>query len=74
MGKSKKRNFNKNLMNRGLAFKRSEALKSVISDIHNNSVSEQTKLHISLFGITAEELAESGASIEELQLAKHLFF
>ena len=74
MGKSKKRNFNKNSNNKGLVFKRNEVIKDILSDIHGNSISEQTKHHIGLFGITADELAESGASFEELQMFKHLFF
>ena len=72
MGKSKKRNFNKNSTSKGLVFKRCEVIKSVILDIHNNTIDDQTRLHISLFGITAEELVESGADIEEIELVKHL--
>ncbi len=74
MGKSKKRNFSKNSTNKGSVYKRTDVISSIISDIQNNSITEKTKHHISLFGITAEELTESGITLEELSLVKHLFF
>ncbi len=73
MGKSKKRNFNKNTENKGAVYKRSEAVLSVVSDIRNNAITGNTRLQINLFGITEEELTEAGATLEEVSLVRNLF-
>lgn len=46
----------------------------VRTDIKSNKLSDRTQKLISLFGITAEELSEAGASIEELSFIKHLIY
>jgi len=74
MGKSKKRNFNKNTKSKGSVLKRNDAVAAVISDIRKNVITDETRHFINLFGIRAEELTESGASIEELSLFKYLFY
>ena len=76
MGKAKKRSF-QNCINCGGAmgalpssFSREEAVKFVIKNIKANDLGAQTKDVISLFGITAEELAEAGAAYEDLLALK----
>ncbi len=72
MGKAKKRMFNKTNENIGTVLKRSDAVCNVVSSLKNNDVSAETKNNISLFGITAEELLEAGASLEEISLLKNI--
>lgn len=74
MGKSKKRIFNKNTDLKGSTLKRSNVITSVISDIKNNKLSEESQKLITLFGITGEELSEAGASLEEISIVKHLIY
>lgn len=82
MGKAKKRNFHTCINNskQGCsidtlpsAFSRDEAISLIIQNVKDNNFSEETKDIISLFGITAEELAEAGASYEELLAFKSVF-
>ncbi len=70
MGKSKKRNFNKNTEALGSIIKRSDVVKNVLSSIKNNTISDDVKNNISLFGLTPEELAEAGATLEEIKVFK----
>ncbi len=72
MGKAKKRSFNKAREKDITAVKRADAIICIINGIRNNSLSSDIKNLISLFGITAEELTEAGASYEELSAVKHL--
>lgn len=72
MGKSKKRIFNKNKNSTGSMIKRQDAVKTIISSIKNNLLDVEAKKLISLFGITAEELAEEGATYEELKAIQTL--
>lgn len=72
MGKAKKRNF-QTCAHSGAAIgalpsccSREEAVKFVIKKIKAADLGAQTKDIISLFGITAEELAEAGAAYEDL--------
>ncbi len=74
MGKSKKRIFNKNKENISPVIKRQNVVKKIISGIKNNSLTEETKRLIGLFGITSEELTEAGISFEEMSAVKDLFF
>lgn len=74
MGKSKKRIFNKNTDEIGSVLKRDDVITDVIGDIKTNKLSDRTQKLISLFGITAEELSEAGASIEELSIVKHIIY
>ncbi|MBS4760535.1 MAG: hypothetical protein KHX03_07555 [Clostridium sp.] len=76
MGKAKKRNFH-NCVNSGGAmnsfpsvFTREEAVSRVIEAITANDFGPETKDIITLFGITAEELAEAGAAYEDLVALK----
>lgn len=68
MGKSKKRILNKYSNTICTTLKRKDIIKTVISDIKANSLKEETKNLISLFGISSEELAEAGATLEELSI------
>lgn len=72
MGKSKKRIFNKHKNANGSSIKREDAVKSILKSIKNNILDVETKNLISLFGISAEELAEAGATYEELKALKSL--
>lgn len=74
MGKSKKRIFNKNTDLKGSTLKRNDVISTVINDIKNNKLSEESQKLITLFGITGEELSEAGASYEEISIVKHLIF
>lgn len=74
MGKAKKRIFNKNTEKIGSVLKRDDVITNVIDDIKTNKLSDKTQKLISLFGITAEELSEAGASIEELSIVKHIIY
>ena len=77
MGKAKKRNFHSCIKTGGSklppAFSRSEAINMVICNIKAKNYGEDTKDIISLFGITAEELAEAGAAYEDLVALKTAF-
>ena len=72
MGKSKKRIFNKHKNGSSINIKRVDAVNTVVESIKNNILDIETKNLISLFGISAEELAESGATYEELMAIKGL--
>lgn len=79
MGKAKKRNF-QNCINSGGAmgslpsnFSRQKAIELVIKKIKENNLDNESKDIISLFGITAEELAEAGATYEDLLALKFVF-
>lgn len=79
MGKAKKRNFQncksdkwgKNSL--PLSCSRADAIKEAIKRIKDNDLSEDTKDIIGLFGISAEELGEAGATYEELKALKTMF-
>jgi len=68
MGKCKKRSIlNAKNSDFKLDFTRKEAVKAVRKEISNNPTSFQAKNLISLFGLTAEELSESGITYEVLR-------
>lgn len=76
MGKAKKRNFH-NCVNSGGAmgslpptFTRDEAVCRIMENIKYDDLGHNTKDLITLFGISAEELAEAGAAYEELMTLK----
>lgn len=76
MGKAKKRNF-KTCVNSGgamgslpISLSRQKATEIAIAKIKENNLDNDAKDLISLFGITAEELAEAGASYEDLLALK----
>lgn len=62
MGKSKKRSFNKNINDDGTAITRNDAVKKVVKLLKSGN--KQAYAIISLFGLSAEEILEGGASIE----------
>ncbi len=71
MGKAKKRNFQSCINGAAIGAlpsccSREDAVKFVIKNIKANDLGGKTKDVISLFGITAEELAEAGAAYEDL--------
>ena len=72
MGKSKKRGFFRGNDKTGSVLKRQDVVLTVISAIRKNSLSDEILNLISLFGITAEELSEAGASFEELSAVKNV--
>ena len=74
MGKSKKRNLSKITEKNTVRIKRNEAINQIISDIRNNTISDNTIKYICLFGITTEELSEAGVAYEELSAIKHYLF
>ena len=68
MGKCKKRTLSRTKDSSfRLQFTRQEAVRTVIKEIGNNPTSIYAKEIISLFGITAEELSESGMTYEILR-------
>lgn len=73
MGKSKKRNLSKNTDNCGITIKRCSAIRTLINNINNRSNMKETENLISLFGITTEELLESGADYEAIEAIKYMF-
>ncbi|MBE7704184.1 MAG: hypothetical protein E7Z90_00055 [Cyanobacteria bacterium SIG29] len=74
MGKSKKRNFHKSTDELGSILKRDDVIFDIISDIKSNKLSDKTQKLINLFGITAEELSEAGASFEEISSIKQFIY
>ena len=72
MGKSKKRGFHRSNDKIGSVLKREDVVLKVLSSIRKNALSDEIHSLISLFGITAEELSEAGASFEELSAVKNV--
>ncbi len=76
MGKAKKRSFRKSINTGEIAaglpdsVSRNEAITFAAANIKKKDYGSQTRDIISLFGITAEELAEAGASYEDLVALK----
>ena len=70
MGKAKKRTMCKYASGNGSILKRDEIIKKIILAIRNNSVTDEIKKEISLFGVKAEELSEAGALFEEIAVLK----
>lgn len=80
MGKAKKRNF-QNCINTGGAMgslpsnlTRQKATELAIKKIKENKLDNEAKDIITLFGITAEELSEAGASYEDLIALKSVLY
>lgn len=76
MGKAKKRNF-QNCINTGSLLgtlptnlSRQKAIDLAIIKLKENNLDNEAKNIITLFGITAEELAEAGATYEDLLALK----
>ena len=74
MGKSKNRILNRGQNKQNNVIKRAEIIKQIITAIRKKSVDDNIKNLISLFGISIEELSESGATIEEISAIKQYIF
>lgn len=70
MGKAKKRSLHLGINDRVSNLSRTDAVKIVATEIKNNS--EEVYGLITLFGLTAEELLEAGASYEAVMGVKGL--
>lgn len=68
MGKCKKRTLNKQVLNMSLS--RNDAIKIIVEKVHTNNLDNEAKNFLTLFGITPEELTESGATYEEVMVLK----
>jgi len=66
MGKSKRRILHQGRNNLITNLKREDALKSVVEACNAKKIDLDIKDLISLFGFSAEELLESGASYEDV--------
>ena len=76
MGKAKKRNFHNCIKGKSalpVSFSREAAVERIIARIKNNDLGPETRDIIGLFGISAEELSEAGASYEDLKVLNALF-
>ena len=63
MGKAKKRSLNQGINDRFQCITREDALKDVVANIEDKNKVIDT---ITLFGFTAEEILEAGASYEDI--------
>jgi hypothetical protein len=66
MGKSKRRILHKGINNQITNITREEALNTVIKACNSKKIDDKTKDLISLFGLSAEEMLESGACYEDV--------
>ncbi len=66
MGKSKRRILHKGINNKIANLKREDALSEVVKACNAKKVDDSTRDLISLFGLSAEELLESGAQYEDV--------
>ena len=79
MGKAKKRNFQTCINSGGnvgslpVNLSRKKAIEFAIKKLKDNNLDNEAKDLITLFGITAEELAEAGATYEDLVALKSVF-
>lgn len=67
MGKAKKRIFNKCKYLYQKTLRREDAIFGVVKNLKYNKFDIETKDIITMFGLSAEELSEAGASYEELK-------
>lgn len=72
MGKSKRRILHKGINNQITNIKREDALNDVVKSCNDKKIDDSTKDLISLFGFSAEELLEGGASYEDVLGLKNL--
>jgi len=66
MGKSKRRILHKGINDKITNLKREDALISVVKACNTKKIDDSIKDLISLFGLSAEELLESGAQYEDV--------
>lgn len=64
MGKCKRRNGNKPVLEHTLT--RESVISEVVYRLKNNSVDDEIKKMLLLFGISEDELTEAGATYEEV--------
>lgn len=69
MGKAKQRCFRKCKPYSSMIMTREDTVKKIVRHFGSNDFDRDVKNMISLFGITAEELSEAGATYEELKAA-----
>lgn len=72
MGKSKKRILHKGINDKIVNIKREDALDDVVKACNAKKIDENIKDLISLFGFSAEEMLEAGASYEDVISLKAL--
>lgn len=72
MGKSKRRILHKGINDKLTNVKREDALSAVVKACNLKQVDANTKDLISLFGFSAEEMLEAGASYEDVISLKAL--
>ena len=72
MGKSKTRILRKGINNQIPKISRSDAVKTVVEELKYGS-SGQAKSLIMMFGLSAEEILEGGASYESVVALKNIF-
>lgn len=68
MGKCKRRTLNKSMLEAPLT--REAAVQYIVRQVKLNDFDEKAKNLLTLFGITPEELTESGISYEEILILK----
>lgn len=64
MGKCKRRNWNKPVLEHTLT--RENVISEVVYRLKNNTVDDEVRKMLLLFGISGDELAEAGATYEEV--------
>lgn len=64
MGKCKRRNGNKPVLEHTLT--RESVISEVVYRLKNNTVDDEVRKMLLLFGISGDELAEAGATYEEV--------
>lgn len=70
MGKSKRRIFNKCKYLYHMSMRREDAIFGVVRNLKYNKFDPKTRDIITMFGLSAEELSEAGASYEELRVLR----
>ncbi|MBD5402446.1 hypothetical protein HDR58_06560 [bacterium] len=72
MGKSKSRIFRKGINDQISKISRTDAISEVVKYLNQNNNSEAHNL-ITMFGLSAEEILEAGASYEAVIAMKNIF-
>lgn len=70
MGKAKKRVFNKCKYLYHMSLRREDAIFNVVKNLKYNKFDAKTRDVITMFGLSAEELSEAGASYEEIKVLR----
>lgn len=72
MGKSKSRIFRKGINDQMPKIRRLDAINEVVKFLNHNNNTEAKNL-ITMFGLSAEEILEAGASYEAVVAMKNIF-